>query len=260
MRPMTFRRLSLCLLVTPCCFAAWPMSVTAQTPTPTLIVPTSTPTCPPCGCAMGYLHVSGPVVEPSKPAVGDLVTFTFPFDHWGAGDFECKYIGICEFQQDDSLLDGNEPPARQGGTVVVRRRVAGAGVTTVQLQARVLNEYVCYVPSSFAPNGCQETYSWSCWLEGSSPPFRLELAEAPSPTPTPTLAATPTLSATPALCVGDCHNDRSVTVDELLTMVDIALGTAEASACLPGDANTDGKITIDEILAAVNNALNGCPG
>jgi hypothetical protein len=62
-----------------------------------------------------------------------------------------------------------------------------------------------------------------------------------------------------AQCVGDCNNSNDVTVDELLTMVNIALGNADVSTCLNGDANHDSMITIDEILTAVNNALNGCP-
>jgi hypothetical protein len=62
----------------------------------------------------------------------------------------------------------------------------------------------------------------------------------------------------PGTCVGDCNTDLQVTVDELLTMVNIALGNADVSACSAGDANHDGQITIDEILTAVNNALNGC--
>jgi hypothetical protein len=49
-----------------------------------------------------------------------------------------------------------------------------------------------------------------------------------------------------------------VTVDDLLTMVDIALGNAEVSACAAGDSSGDEQITIDEILTAANNALNGC--
>jgi hypothetical protein len=49
-----------------------------------------------------------------------------------------------------------------------------------------------------------------------------------------------------------------VTIDELLTMVNIALDTAALSDCEPGDANQDGEITVNEILVAVNNALNGC--
>jgi hypothetical protein len=59
-------------------------------------------------------------------------------------------------------------------------------------------------------------------------------------------------------CVGDCNNDHQVTVDEILTMVNIALGNTDISLCSAGDANHDGQITVDEILTAVNNALNGC--
>jgi len=62
----------------------------------------------------------------------------------------------------------------------------------------------------------------------------------------------------PASCVGDCGNNGHVTVHELLTMVNIALGNTEISQCEVGDDNDDSQITIDEILMAVNNALNGC--
>lgn len=59
-------------------------------------------------------------------------------------------------------------------------------------------------------------------------------------------------------CTGDCSGDGEVTVNELITMVNIALGTSPVSTCPPGDANGDGEITINEIIAGVNNALNGC--
>lgn len=59
-------------------------------------------------------------------------------------------------------------------------------------------------------------------------------------------------------CAGDCNGDGQVTVDELLTLVNIALGSAAVTACDAGDTNHDGTIGIDEILAAVDNALNGC--
>ncbi|HXQ23876.1 MAG TPA: hypothetical protein VN812_19505 [Candidatus Acidoferrales bacterium] len=60
------------------------------------------------------------------------------------------------------------------------------------------------------------------------------------------------------MCVGDCNGNGSVTIDELLTLVNIALDAAPLPSCVAGNANHDGQITIDEILAAVNNALNGC--
>jgi predicted outer membrane repeat protein len=60
------------------------------------------------------------------------------------------------------------------------------------------------------------------------------------------------------VCVGDCNGDHQVTVDDILTMVNIALGNTPVTACEAGDANGDGQITVDEILTAVDNALNGC--
>jgi hypothetical protein len=62
-----------------------------------------------------------------------------------------------------------------------------------------------------------------------------------------------------AFCVGDCDHNGSVTIDELLETVNIALGNLSVHACDLSDANGDGQITVDEILAAVRNALDGCP-
>jgi hypothetical protein len=81
-------------------------------------------------------------------------------------------------------------------------------------------------------------------------------------TPTRTRTASPTATITPSTpieCVGDCSNDGTVMVDEIITMVNIALGEADISSCTAGDANGDGQIMIDEILTAVNNALTECP-
>jgi hypothetical protein len=78
--------------------------------------------------------------------------------------------------------------------------------------------------------------------------------------PTPSVTATPTPLPIAPLCVGDCNGGHDVTVDEILIMVNIALGSAPISACEPGDANQDGDITVTEIIAAVNFALTACPG
>jgi hypothetical protein len=58
--------------------------------------------------------------------------------------------------------------------------------------------------------------------------------------------------------VGDCNEDGTASVSELIQMVNIALGTARLSTCIPGDANGDGQIVVNEIVVGVNNALNGC--
>ncbi len=82
----------------------------------------------------------------------------------------------------------------------------------------------------------------------------------PSPLP-PTATATntpsPTTSPTPAPCPGDCDASGATTVDEILALVNLALGTATAS-CTAGDVSGDGVVTVDEILLAVDTALSGC--
>jgi hypothetical protein len=49
-----------------------------------------------------------------------------------------------------------------------------------------------------------------------------------------------------------------VTIDELVMMVNIALGARPLSDCEAGDSTRDGEITIDEIIRAVTRALSGC--
>jgi len=63
----------------------------------------------------------------------------------------------------------------------------------------------------------------------------------------------------PVACIGDCHGEGSVTIDEILIMVNIALGNSPVSGCMAGDANCDGSVTVDEIVTAAINALDGCP-
>ncbi|MFQ5667115.1 MAG: lysyl oxidase family protein [Candidatus Binatia bacterium] len=86
------------------------------------------------------------------------------------------------------------------------------------------------------------------------------------PTRTPTGAETPTVPVTPtrkatasAACGGDCDHSGYVTVDEIVTMVNVALGLAPASACPAGGGDGGGTIEIDEIVSAVLHALGGCP-
>jgi hypothetical protein len=67
------------------------------------------------------------------------------------------------------------------------------------------------------------------------------------------------LEAAAPACVGDCNGDGQVTVDELITGVNIALGSADLDTCPVFDSNGDGSVTVDELITAVNNALLGCP-
>jgi hypothetical protein len=58
-------------------------------------------------------------------------------------------------------------------------------------------------------------------------------------------------------CVGDCSDDGSVQINELILGVNIALGTAALAEC-PNLDNGEGEVTIDRLILAVSNALNDC--
>jgi hypothetical protein len=60
-----------------------------------------------------------------------------------------------------------------------------------------------------------------------------------------------------AVCAGDCGGDGVVTINELISGVNIALGAV--GQCASFDTNSDGTVAINELVAAVANALNGCP-
>jgi hypothetical protein len=66
------------------------------------------------------------------------------------------------------------------------------------------------------------------------------------------------VSVSGVACAGDCDGSAEVTVDELVHMVNVALGVLPMGGCSAGDLNGDGEISIDEIVAAVNVALTGC--
>lgn len=94
--------------------------------------------------------------------------------------------------------------------------------------------------------------------------FEIEAA-VPSATPTATVPpATPTATATatPATqpdCAGDCDGSDDVTVDEIVALINIALGTVDIERCTAGDLDGSSSITVDEIVRALNRALDGCP-
>ena len=76
----------------------------------------------------------------------------------------------------------------------------------------------------------------------------------------PSTDATPTPTPTFGPCVGDCNGDHQVTVNEIITMVNIALGnTPCCTSCAAADPNNTGQVIVTQIIQAVNNALNGCP-
>ena len=59
-------------------------------------------------------------------------------------------------------------------------------------------------------------------------------------------------------CRGDCNEDGTVAVDDLLQLVGIAISDMPLSRCEIGDEDGDGEITVHEIIPAVYEALTGC--
>ena len=61
-----------------------------------------------------------------------------------------------------------------------------------------------------------------------------------------------------AVCAGDCIGVAAVAINDLITLVNIALGTAPPSACAGGGLPLGGEVDVAVIMEAVNNALSGC--
>ncbi len=79
-----------------------------------------------------------------------------------------------------------------------------------------------------------------------------------STTPTPTHSRTPPATPTSGPCYGDCNVDGRLSIDEVLTMVNQALGALPLDRCASADADGDGAVEIDEVLRAINATLFGC--
>lgn len=65
-------------------------------------------------------------------------------------------------------------------------------------------------------------------------------------------------AAAPA-CAGDCDADGAISISELITAVNIAIGSITVAGCAAADTDPDGLVTVNEIIRAVNGALGGCP-
>jgi hypothetical protein len=95
---------------------------------------------------------------------------------------------------------------------------------------------------------------------GTATATAVDTATATATAPGATATATGTATATAGVpCPGDCNGSGEVTIDELIRIVNIALGNQPVSNCLAGDLTGDGTIAINEIVTAVNAAINGCP-
>ena len=72
------------------------------------------------------------------------------------------------------------------------------------------------------------------------------------------VVVSPARSARGLDCVGDCSSNGVVSVNELVMMVNIALGSIDMSSCNGADTNADGRVSIDELVRATGALLEGC--
>jgi outer membrane protein assembly factor BamB len=59
-------------------------------------------------------------------------------------------------------------------------------------------------------------------------------------------------------CPGDCNRNGEVNVNELVTGVNISLGTADINRCYALDSNGTRKVEVNELVGGTLSALNGC--
>src|SRR5262245_15855431 len=134
------------------------------------------------GCSLlGSLSIGLSSINPPEPMVGDEVTITYSYSALLPGGFNCggSFGGSsCTFVGGEPFLDGDEPPTVENSQIVVRRTVVEAGVATIQLDARAETEEQCFVEDPEL--GCTSFFQ-PAFLDASSGPHELELAEAPPP-------------------------------------------------------------------------------
>jgi hypothetical protein len=93
----------------------------------------------------------------------------------------------------------------------------------------------------------------------ATPTFSATADATSTSTPIDTPTATATVTQTPTqACAGDCNDNGSVDVNELIVGVAIALGSRPVADCDPLDSNLDSSITVDELVAAVARSLGSC--
>ena len=80
----------------------------------------------------------------------------------------------------------------------------------------------------------------------------------PSETASAPISETSTPSPAANDCVGDCDGNGIVTVDELVTGVNIALGHTSPAQCPAFDCNHGGQMGVNCVVKAVDAAINGC--
>jgi cohesin domain-containing protein len=168
---------------------------------------------------------------------GVLYTCTFPVKS-GAPVGSTMLVAT---QEDVGDVLGNSLPASvQSGIVTVQIGVPTRTQTPTRTSTPTLTATFTKTPTWTQTPTPTPTLTWTL-----------------TPTWTPTHTVTPTATSGPR-CVGDCNDDNKVGINELVTGVNIALGSTPLSACQSFTSGADRSVAVADLIVAVNNALNGC--
>jgi hypothetical protein len=184
----------------------------------------------------------------------------------GASDCECRVLcgtRLCTVENtghpfDCDLLAAGGPDRFAGGVLVSASVLFDSIIGDNAITSTLVELSSSDDTPTVGPTASQTptaTASIGTPLASSTPTEEPTAADTETPTLPP--GDTPTPSPTPP-CPADCNRNQRVTVEEIVTTVNLALGVAPVSQCPPADINNDGSVTVDEIVRAVGAALNGC--
>jgi len=235
---------TIALTVTPAVTDTATPSVTSTSTPP----PTNTPSADDCCQCEGPVNVCGP---PANNSCGDcLVVF-----HAACSGT----TGLCvTFTQTPTLTASPSPSSTptlaptEAGT-----ETPGDTPTATPTDTPMPTPTETAAPNPTSTSTETPTYTATATDTPTDTPTETP-TDTPIPTSTPTSTPSETAVPTPT-CVGDCNGEGHVTVDEILTLVNIALGNADATACPNGIPSGVLQVDVVLILTAVNNALDGCP-
>lgn len=110
------------------------------------------------------------------------------------------------------------------------------------------------IPGEYVLFGAGNSVDGSTTVDGDAAALTSIIVAVGDVPATPTPTATPLTSA----CAGDCNGNGSVSINELVSSVNISLGLAAVADCPACDTNHDGMVSVAELISAVNKALKGC--
>lgn len=179
-----------------------------------------------------------------------------------------RTLRLSAFANQDSTLE--EVLAEPGFVVMIEVGPGAVPASAISLRAGELRTSTPGGVSTPTPTASHTSAPTGVPTATDRTPATVTPATVTPPTVTPgpatpsgsaTESPTPTATVDPAQpCSGDCNNDGTVTVDELIRAVNIGLGSVPAEQCIAADADANQMVTINEIVAAVDRALRGCNG